>query len=106
MDMLMKCKAILKDIYDSNLWENIPLRLMLIERKLEIDGSDEKAAQASSAILTFTELVKVMPTPINEILKLQNALVSLVAKNNARITNSLCLLRSEKGCLLDITFDI
>ena len=64
--MLAKCKAILEDIYESKLWDNLPLRLLIIERSLEnhrtqseIDGSEDKAANASNALMTFTELVKV-----------------------------------------------
>ena len=59
MDMLDKCRSILKDIFENNLWENIPLRLVVIERNLEVDGTDEKITLASSALQTFTELVKV-----------------------------------------------
>ena len=93
IEMLTKVKTILSDVFENNLWENVTLRLVLIERNLELgDGTDEKATAASAAIITFTELIKVMPSSINEILKLQNAFVTLVTKNDARITNALCQL--------------
>lgn len=45
--------------------------------------------------MTLTELVKVLPNALNEIVKVQNELVGLIGKNDERIMVPLCGLLSE-----------
>lgn len=45
--------------------------------------------------MTLTELVKVLPNALNEIVKVQNELVGLIGKNDERIMAPLCGLLSE-----------
>jgi len=95
-DIINKCKNVFSTIYEFSLWENIPLRLQAIEKCFEsIDGSDQKALEAVSAMMTLKELVHIVPNSINEILTMQQTLINLICRADLRIYAGLKNLLKE-----------
>ncbi|CAG5107634.1 Oidioi.mRNA.OKI2018_I69.chr1.g3420.t1.cds [Oikopleura dioica] len=95
-EIINKCKGVFKTIYENNLWENIPLRLQVIEKCFEsIDGSEQKSSEAVSAMMTLKELVHIVPNSINEVLAMQDTLINLICKADLRIYAGLKNLLKE-----------
>ena len=97
-EMVPKCKAIFATIYKHQLWSDVLVRPGVFERQLADpgDGNDEKSTQAAAALLTLTELVRVVPETLNEIIRLQNQLKTLTTKmNDKRIRPAFCELIKE-----------
>ena len=97
-EMVPKCKTIFATIYRHQLWTDVLVRPGVFERQLADpgEGNDEKSTQAAAALLTLTELVRVVPETLNEIIRLQNSLKTLTTKmNDKRIRPAFCELIKE-----------
>lgn len=95
-DIISKCKEVLEAIYENKLWDNIPLRLQVIEKCFEaIDTTEEKTMAAISAMMTLRELVKIVPNSITELAAIQTTLINLISKADLRVYAGLKNLLKE-----------